>query len=61
MNGTLASSSFTVNGVHGFLLIVAVIVFFIAACAAFFAPAHRAVHTLIAAGLCLATAALLWT
>jgi hypothetical protein len=47
--------SFTVNGLHGVLLLVAVLLFLAAALAAFFAPAHRMVHVLIGAGLCLAT------
>jgi hypothetical protein len=47
------AASFSVSGFHGFLILLAVIVFFVAALAAYFAPAHRLVHILIAAGLCI--------
>lgn len=51
--------TFTVSGLHGWLLLIAVIAFAVAAVAAWVAPSHRAAVALIAAGLCIATFALL--
>lgn len=56
--------TFTVSGLHGWLLLIAVIAFAVAAVAAWVAPSHRPAVALIAAGLiaaglCLATLSLL--
>jgi hypothetical protein len=58
--GTLAAS-FTFNGLHGALLVIAVLLFLVAAIAAWFASPRTHWATLVAAGLCLATLALLVT
>jgi hypothetical protein len=61
MNGTIAAVSFTVNGLHGTLIIIAVILFLIAAVAAAVREPHPRLYwpELVAAGLCLATLALI--
>jgi hypothetical protein len=53
--------SFTVSGLHGWLQLIAVILFFIAAIIAWFVAPRAHWATFIAAGLCLATLALLIT
>lgn len=58
MNGVLAAS-LTVNGLHGVLIILAVILFLIAAIVAWFVPPRTYWGTFVAAGLCLATLALI--
>jgi hypothetical protein len=62
VTGTLAAagSTLAVHGVHGWLLIIAIVVLLVAACAAFFAPAHRMVHVLLAVALAVAVFAFLW-
>lgn len=59
MTGAPLAASFTVSGLHGALILIAVLVFLVAAVAAYVAPGHRLVLALIAAGLCVATLALL--
>lgn len=59
-SGVLAAS-FTVNGAHGALLLIAVILFLIAAVVAWFVPPRTYWGTFVAAGLCLATLAALVT
>jgi hypothetical protein len=44
------AASFTVNGFHGALVVIAVILFAVAAVVAFFAPGHRAALALLALG-----------
>lgn len=53
---TLAAG-FQVNGAHGFLVLIAVIAFLVAAIVAYFIPGHRLAVALIAAGLFFATLA----
>jgi hypothetical protein len=55
------ASTFTVDGIHGFLDLLAALCFLVAAIAAYVAPGHRLVLILIAAGLFLVTLATLWT
>ncbi|HXJ25405.1 MAG TPA: hypothetical protein VNH17_06890 [Streptosporangiaceae bacterium] len=59
MNGFLASG-LTVSGAHGWLTLIALLAFAAAAVVAVVAPAHKAVHALIASGLALYMLALLW-
>jgi len=56
---SIEAASFTVNGIHGALLLFAVLLFLGAAFAAWFAPAWPRALFLVSAGLCLATLALL--
>lgn len=51
--------SFTVTGLHGWLILLAVILFAIAAVVAWFVAPRAHWATFVAAGLCLATLALL--
>ena len=58
----ILATSFAVNGIHGVLVLLAVLAFLVAAVVAFFvSPVHRWAIALIAGGLCLATLALLVT
>ena len=57
----LYAASLQVNGLHGALLIIAVIAFLIAAVIAWFVPPRTYWPTLVAGGLCLATLAMLVT
>lgn len=51
--------SFTVTGLHGWLILLAVILFAVAAVVAWFVAPRAHWATFVAAGLCLATLALL--
>jgi hypothetical protein len=55
------AASFQVSGLHGALLILAVILFLIAAVVAWFVQPRYHWATCVSAGLCLATLALLVT
>lgn len=55
--GGVLAASFTVNGAHGVLLLLAVILFAVAAIIAWFVPPRTYWASFIAAGLCLATLA----
>lgn len=63
--GILASpalaASVQVNGIHGALVIIAVILFLIAALVAWFAEPHTRWAVCVAAGLCLVTLSLIIT
>lgn len=48
-----------VNGIHGFLILIAVLLFLIAAIIAWFVPPRTHWGCFVAAGLCLATLALI--
>jgi hypothetical protein len=53
--------SFTVSGLHGWLQLIAVLLFLIAAIVAWFVTPRAIWATFVAAGLCLVTLALLVT
>jgi hypothetical protein len=53
------AASFTVNGLHGALILVAVLLFLAAAIIAWFVSPRTHWASFVAAGLCLATLALL--
>lgn len=55
----MLAASFTVNGLHGTLILLAVILFAVAAIISWFVPPRVYWPTFVAAGLCLATLALL--
>jgi hypothetical protein len=55
------AAGFQVSGAHGFLVLIGVICFLIAAIVAYFVPGHRLAVALIAGGLFFATLALLVT
>ena len=59
--GQVLAAGVQVNGLHGALLIIAVILFLIASIVAWFVTPRAYWATLTAAGLCLATLAMLVT
>jgi hypothetical protein len=61
MHNHIVAASFNVSGLHGVLLILAVILFFIAAVIAWFVSPRTHWATLVAAGLCLAALSALVT
>jgi hypothetical protein len=58
---TTMAVSFTVSGLHGWLQLIAMILFFIAAIIAWFVSPRAHWATFIAAGLCLAALSMLIT
>lgn len=55
------AANFSVSGERGVLTLIAAILFGIAAVVAWFAPPHKVILILLAAGLCLSALAALWS
>jgi len=55
------AATFTVSGAHGVLTLIAVLLFAVAAVVAWFAPPHKVILTVIAAGLAVWALAQLWS
>lgn len=60
MNGYLASG-FAVSGGRGWLVLLALILFGVAAVVSYVSPSHRLAMVLVAAGLTVFMLSLLWT